>query len=157
MNPSVKELIYCTDWKLFLDSSWKTFEARFRAILDNLSQHARLVMNEAHSLEIEEADTFRIQAKKEIKSAERDRASWQLRETFSWLGVDEDACDQENELASYLGKKHPNTCRWIFETESLKDWMKDSKSDVPCTLWLEGKIGSGGFPAPTFGSKVIYL
>ena len=127
-------------WKTLFFSSWKSYSNQFRNLLDNLKQTTSLVDQEAQSCEIIEASAFRQSSRAKAAQEAIDRASWQLRDIFSWLGSDEYESVQIDEYGQHLSKVHPGTCRWLLDIGAVKRWMLARQSH---SLWLSGKPGAG--------------
>lgn len=128
-------------WKNFFSSSWGRFNRRFKGILQSLSQHAELVDKEANAHNIQLAQRFRDECRRESLRRESEHASKQYQAILSWLEVKDS--DQDDLFNALLDESYPGTCEWITQNEVIRSWLRqDTRQPF---LWLLGKPGFGRY------------
>ena len=107
---------------MVFDSLWKTFDSRFQAILQSLRKHRDLIDQEASTINIVEAKTWRGQQLEQIRewraerakdldNAERKRLKAQIREVVVWFGAEQ---DQEYTLTRLSGVCNSTDGHWAL-------------------------------------------
>ena len=136
-------------WKIVFDSLWKTFESRFQAILQSLRRHRDLIDEEASTINIVEARTWRAQQlelirqwrlerSKDLDRAERERLSAQTREAVVWFGASQ---EQEDIFARLVRACDSADGHWVLREPMILSWLEQSRDNQ--FLWLHGKPGAG--------------
>lgn len=104
-----------------------------------MEYHRRLVNQEAFSIDLFEARSWRRRQIEDQEKKERDRRSAQLHYVVTWLRVSGDP--QEDNLSRVLRRCHPGSCDWILDCKETQAWLKDKPSNG--VTWLHGKPGAG--------------
>lgn len=118
---------------------WAGFDSRFKSILERMDYHRRLINQEANSLHIVEARSWRRRQIEDQEKIERDRRAAQLHYVMTWLRVSGDP--QDDKLSRVLDNYLPGSCDWIFDCRETQAWLKDRPSSG--VMWLHGKPGAG--------------
>ncbi|KAI9869334.1 MAG: hypothetical protein M1813_000123 [Trichoglossum hirsutum] len=127
-------------WKLLFKATWKTFETRFRVILDNLDRDKNLIESQACLLDIEESQLARGLAEDTFLRMKNEELKRQRIAVIEWLSPANSTMDQES--YSSLRALYPGTGLWLLSDAKLKAWSDPLSSDVPI-LWVHGIPGSG--------------
>ena len=125
-------------WHLLFLAAWRAFEYRFRGILSSIRRHADLIDREAASIYFLEARDAAQRAEQEIKEKERQRRIIELREVKCWLSVDS---YQEQKLHDISSVRHPDTCEWFLQHDTIVSWLHQGPSRQ--VIWLYGIPGAG--------------
>lgn len=124
-------------WRNFFQSSWSSFEYRFKSIIHSLDRHSDWLDREANSIDIVEAKQWRTKLLEDATIREKERSDLQFSDAMRWLDID----DQEDELDKLCDRCRPETCDWIFEHEKMISWESEARDGH--FLWLKGIPGSG--------------
>jgi len=117
---------------------WKNFDARFDNILQSLKANRDLVDQEAISIDIVEARSWRRQAEAAVREREKKAKIAQLQGAIDWLAIDD---PQENDLDRLLQTICPDTADWISSNEKIKSWIFHDEGQS--MMWLKGIPGGG--------------
>lgn len=121
--------------------------ADFGVIIANLQSHRRLLDSQAIFLGVQEI----MKAMKELHEArsvlddeckrrqEEDANRRQLA-VVSWLAAAGGVGGHEYALAVH--ENEPRSGQWLFQQDTIKDWMDACLSSEPL-LWINGKPGAG--------------
>lgn len=128
-------------WKHFFDASWRSFDARFNAILQNLARNQDLVDREASSFDILESKACREKLLEDVEKREAERREWQLRDTLAWLDLKGQDQEQQELFDRRSSAREERTCEWILHHPKISLWL--DPDDHHLFSWLRGKPGSG--------------
>ncbi|KAL8950879.1 MAG: hypothetical protein Q9222_003113 [Ikaeria aurantiellina] len=126
-------------WKRLFDSSWKTFDTRFRQILDSLERHKDLIESEKGTLVVVEVQKTREIAEAQSKEAV-ERAG---REKVNVLVEKLDPTDYgRDQYAASEQRRQHSSGAWILQNPSLSRWS-DLNAECNPLLYLHGIPGAG--------------
>ena len=126
-------------WKRLFASFWKTFETRFRCILDSLSRHKDLI-------ESEKSTVAMFEARRTRELAERHSKDMQDAEIRKQLSVVLERLDAPNyQTDHYTASEQRRKSRageWILHNDIFLDWANPSILENPI-LYIHGVPGAG--------------
>ncbi|KAI9666681.1 MAG: hypothetical protein M1821_004617 [Bathelium mastoideum] len=126
-------------WKRLFRSSWKSFDAQFRRILDSLGRHKEWIENEKSTTAILETQDMRKLAEArfmEITQLEKRRQLSAIMEKLSPPNFQLD-----HEIATEQTKSS-STGQWIFENPIFRAWSNKESRANPL-LYIHGVPGAG--------------
>lgn len=142
------QILRRSGWKLLFDASWRRFDSRFNAILQNLTRNQDLVDREATSFDILESKACRQKLLEDIEKREAERREWQLRDTLAWLDLKGQDLEQQELFERLSNAREPETCQWILRHPTINLWL--DPDDHRLFFWLRGKPGSGKTTLATY-------
>ena len=130
----------------FYGIMWALFERRFKSILERLQRHRSLLDMESTSIHFSEMQKQREDTLHYLKQYEAQNQTSMVEEVFRWLSAD--AIEQEEALYRLADQCLPGTCDWIFQEQSITDWLDANgqitdKIAAKSMIWLKGIPGSG--------------
>jgi hypothetical protein len=135
-------------WRHLFDASWRSFDGRFNAILQNLARNQDLVDREATSFNILESKACRQRLLEDIEKREAERREWQLRDTLAWLDLKGQDREQQELFERRSNARETGTCQWILRNPTIGLWL--DPDDHRLFSWLRGKPGSGKTTLATY-------
>ncbi|KAF2492844.1 ankyrin [Lophium mytilinum] len=134
-------------WKKLFHATWRTFRTDFGAIISNLQSHRRLLDSQAIFLGVQETikameelhETRRVLDDECKRRQDEDSKRRQLA-VISWLSAADSASDHEDAFAVH--EDEPNSGLWLFQHNSVKDWIDPYSLSEPL-LWINGNPGAG--------------
>lgn len=135
-------------WRHLFDASWRSFDGRFNAILQNLARNQDLVDREATSFNILESKACRQRLLEDIEKREAERREWQLRDTLAWLDLKGQDREQQELFERRSNARETGTCQWILRNPTIGLWL--DPDDHRLFFWLRGKPGSGKTTLATY-------
>jgi hypothetical protein len=134
---------------------WKTFETRFKSILESLSRHRRLIADQAaathyqqyqldsqamlrHIQQYEEDRKKNDEVRERQEESEMDR---KYREVLQWFSAADSTKDDQDKFTS-TRREFPGSGDWILKKEKVRNWQ-DADTPTSSILWLNGKPGAG--------------
>jgi hypothetical protein len=134
---------------------WKTFESRFRSILEALSRHRQLIAQQAALLHyqqyqldrqamlshIRQYQQDREKASADDQKREEDEARRKHREVLQWLSAAE-TTESDQQRYRETRRQYSGTGDWILENEKVKNWREED-TPISSILWMNGKPGAG--------------
>jgi hypothetical protein len=130
-------------WKTLFDTLWKDFGSRFSGIIGRLVRHRDLIDQEATSIDITEARSWRIRAQEELEDREREKSTQQLNRTINWLVGESSIHMPEDDLYRLSAARLKGTCKWILREKVIMNWLKDDEHNP--AVWMRGIPGAGTF------------
>jgi len=142
-------------WKYFFSSSWASFDARFKLILESLAKQGELLDGSRTLIRVAETKEWRSRAFEEIERIERERSIFQLQAVISWLNAG--ASLQEDESDAQLERCLAETSNWVTQNPKINAWMRRGPEQK--VLWLKGKPGSGMYIhiPPTSAIRILFI
>ena len=149
--PYIAPVIDVVAWTMVFDSLWKTFNPRFQGILESLRRHRNLIDQEANTINISEARSWRTEHLNNfkqwraehaiiIKTMQREQLKVQIREAVLWLDAKE---QQENVLGRLSRATNNPEKHWALTERNIQFWL--GQDPEPRILWLYGKLGAGEY------------
>lgn len=133
-------------WKKLFASFWKTFETRFRCILDSLSRHKELIESEKTTAVLLEAQRTREIA----ESHYNDMRDTELKKQLSIVLEKLDAPDyQIDHYTACEQRRRSRSGEWIYRHELFCNWA-DAQSGKNSLLYINGVPGAGKDNAARF-------
>ncbi|KAL8707590.1 MAG: hypothetical protein Q9220_007431 [cf. Caloplaca sp. 1 TL-2023] len=126
-------------WRRLFDSSWKTFDTRFRQILDSLERHKSLIESEKGTLVLIETQRTREMAEAQAQEA-GERAG---RDKVNTLIEKLDPADYgRDQYAASEQRRQHSSGAWLLQNTNYRRW---SDLNVECNplLYLHGIPGAG--------------
>ncbi|KAL9074938.1 MAG: hypothetical protein Q9157_004187 [Trypethelium eluteriae] len=131
--------VLATGWKRFFQSSWKSFDAQFRRILDSLGRHKEWIESEKSTAAILEAQAVRELAEARFLEISQLEKRKQLSAVMEKLSPPDFQLDHD--IATEQ-KKGSSTGQWISEDPKFLAWSEEQSWANPL-LYIYGVPGAG--------------
>lgn len=135
-------------WKHMFDASWRSFDRRFHAILQNLARTRGLTCAGRGGLDVLNANDCRRKLLEDLEKHEADRRQWQFRDTMVWLDLNGQDGEQVDLFERRSSARESDTCNWILQHPKISLWL--DPEDRRLFFWLHGKPGSGKTTLATY-------
>jgi Cdc6-like AAA superfamily ATPase len=129
-------------------TSWGRFERRFDAIIDDLSEHEKLVDKTASAVNLLEArkiresvEAMRQESFNNAARQEEERTAMQYVTIVGWLKMDDSQQLRIIDSITTESERYPCTSSWIFNQQKVAAWMRCSQEST--FLVLHGRPGTG--------------
>lgn len=146
MLPLSRSLV--SGWKKFFVSFWKTFETRFRCILDSLSRHKDLIESEKSTVTLIEAQRARELAE-DLQDIEKKK---HLAVVLEKLEAPDYQLDQYTATEE---RKMSKSGDWISHNATFSQWA-DPYTQCNPVLYLSGIPGAGTNPCLISQSTALF-
>jgi hypothetical protein len=151
---------------------WKTFNTKFKHILDDIGRHDRLIQQVAQILHFEEfqrhsqsfqdyikqynIDTGEIFRLIETSRIDRDTISAEFEriqksetrrkciEVIAWFGASK-STTSDHERFRRTRKVVPSSGHWLLGHEKVENWINPDVIPTSSILWISGTMGIGMF------------
>jgi hypothetical protein len=134
---------------------WKDFGTRFKQILDRLSRHRQLIVDQAALLHFQQSQATSQATLLHIQRYEQDRSERlvQLQKqeeaeshrlylaVLGWFSAAQSTVLDHHKYRD-IRKKYAGSGHWILENEKVQNWM-ELDTPVSSLLWLHGIPGAG--------------
>jgi hypothetical protein len=156
-------------WRQIFRSIWKDFETRFKHILDSLSQHRQLIVEQAQLLHFQQSQIDLQSLMLHIQQYEHDRSERMIllekeakyEEDKKYLTVLEwfsgaDSTVLDHDTFRGIRSQYAGSGDWILKDEKVQNWMEPDTPESS-VLWINGIPGAGRpskFFLPLFGHAI---
>jgi hypothetical protein len=144
-----------TVWRQIFRSIWNDFKTRFKQILDSLSQHRQLIVEQAALLHFQQyqvdgqATLRHIQRYEQdrsekfvlLKKQEADEMHKKYLAVLEWFSAAQSTVLDHHNFRD-IRNKYAGSGDWILKNEKVQDWMEHD-TPVSSVLWLNGIPGAG--------------
>ncbi|TVY15598.1 Vegetative incompatibility protein HET-E-1 [Lachnellula arida] len=140
-------------WQQLFRSVWKNFGTCFTHILDSLSRHKNLIVeqaallyfqqyqsnSQATLLHIQQYERDRLETRNIQKQHEQDELHQRYLNVLQWLSAAPSTLEDHN---TFHGIRCNGSGDWILKHEKVQNW-RELETPVSSILWLNGIPGAG--------------
>ena len=154
-------LIYLTNdfiaivWRQIFRSTWNDFGTRFKQILDGLSKHRKLIVEQAALLHfqqyqvdsqttlchIQRYEQDRLEKLMLLKKQEAAEMHKKYLAVLEWFSAAQSTVLDHHNFCD-IRNKYAGSGDWILKTEKVQDWIEHD-TPISSILWLNGIPGAG--------------
>ncbi|KAK8104792.1 uncharacterized protein PG998_011825 [Apiospora kogelbergensis] len=130
-------------FKQFTASLTKSFEHEFDPLISELNQWGKLIEQRCYLLAAEHlvrADENAVERMKALAHSLSSTSKTQQRFLLKQAVLRSLLSNQNSFETQWRCQRRKGTCSWLLEHPEYKQWKQKKQS---CTLWLEGRMGSG--------------
>jgi hypothetical protein len=155
---------------------WKTFNTKFKHILEDIGRHDRLIQQVAHILHFEEfqrhsqsfqdhikqynidtteifryIETYRINHDRifaEFERIQNSETQRKCREVIAWFGASM-STTLDHERFRSTRNVVPSSGHWLLGHEKVENWINPDIIPTSSILWISGTMGIGMFAPVT--------
>ncbi|KAI0022836.1 hypothetical protein F4780DRAFT_769516 [Xylariomycetidae sp. FL0641] len=128
-------------WKQLFQATWKTYESRFKPLIENIHAHGDLIQRQATLSEIESIRKDSEMKATQLQLIQEEQVARRTREIHFWLRPP--TVENDHRHNCILREKYQNTGRWFLETSEFKEWVDPKYPTIPPLLWVNGVPGAG--------------
>ena len=158
-----------TVWRQIFRSIWKDFGTRFNQILEGLSRHKQLIVEQAALLHfqqyredsqkallyIQQYEQDRSERIMLLKAQEEEKMKRKYRDLLEWFSAAKTTA-QDHQTFHDIRCKYAGSGGWILKDEKIQNWM-GVDTPVASVLWLNGIPGAGMLNPPFMFIKSFFL
>lgn len=126
-----------TGWKRLFTAFWRTFETRFRCILDSLARHKDLIESEKLTVALVEAQRAREIAGSHLEAMQDIESKKQLTTVLDRLEAPDYQIDH---YAASEQRRRSHSGKWIFRHKAFLEWADTHGNPL---LYINGIPGAG--------------
>ncbi|KAK8069382.1 hypothetical protein PG994_005998 [Apiospora phragmitis] len=128
-------------WRQLFQATWDTYKSRFSPLIENIRGHGHLIQTQAALSQIESFRRDQDLRNAQFNEIKESHEAQRLTDLKAWLNPPM-VEDDQYEL-SKIWKKYPGCGRWLFQNQSLKEWLNPLFPTIPPLLWMNGMPGAG--------------